>query len=105
MTAEMDRAEDHDKEHGRLETRTAFVCRDVSWMRRDTPCPGEYRFPSLQRLVCVHSTVEEKGVTKEDTRYYITSRKLSAEDALGAVRAHWRIENSLHWVMDVTSQG
>lgn len=102
MTADMDRAEDHDKGHGRIETRTVFVCRDVSWMRRDTPCPGEYRFPSLQRLVCVHSTVEEKGITKEDTRYYITSRKLSAEDALGAVRDHWRIENSLHWVMDVT---
>lgn len=87
----------HDKGHGRIETRTALVCKDVSWMSRERPCPGEYRFPSLACLVRVHSQVEEKGRRREEIRYYICSRALSAEEALNAVRAHWRIENSLHW--------
>jgi len=39
--------------------------------------------------------------TSED-RYYISSRKkLTSKQALSAVRAHWGIENSLHWVLDV----
>lgn len=35
-------------------------------------------------------------------RYYISSAELSAERFAGAVRDHWRIENSLHWVLDVS---
>jgi predicted transposase YbfD/YdcC len=34
-------------------------------------------------------------------RYYICSKKLSAEQAAEAVREHWGIE-SMHWVLDVT---
>ena len=35
-------------------------------------------------------------------RYYISSLDVSAERLLEAVRAHWSIENSLHWSLDVT---
>ena len=35
------------------------------------------------------------------TRYYITSRTLTADQLLEAVRGHWSIENSVHWVLDV----
>jgi predicted transposase YbfD/YdcC len=37
-----------------------------------------------------------------ERRYYICSRVLSAEDLAAAVRAHWGIENRLHWVLDVS---
>jgi predicted transposase YbfD/YdcC len=98
----METAVTHDKGHGRIEKRTALVSTDISWMSRNKPCPGEYRFPSLRCLVCIRSKVEEKGTVRTETRYYISSRQLSAEDALKSVRAHWSIENCLHWVMDVT---
>jgi len=45
--------------------------------------------------------VEEKGITKEDTRYFITS--LTRVDLFAkAVRVHWGIENSLHYCLDMT---
>ncbi len=36
-----------------------------------------------------------------EQRYYISSRELSAEELATAVRAHWGIENRLHWMLDV----
>ena len=35
------------------------------------------------------------------TRYYMASRLYAAKDALAIVRAHWQIENNLHWMLDV----
>ena len=43
-----------------------------------------------------------KGATRTETRYFISSRALTAADAAAAVRGHWAIENRLHWVLDVT---
>lgn len=37
-----------------------------------------------------------------EQRYYISSRVLTAEDLARGARAHWAIENQLHWVLDVT---
>lgn len=37
----------------------------------------------------------------EETRYYISSLPNDARRILHAVRSHWGIENSLHWVLDV----
>ena len=36
-----------------------------------------------------------------ELRYYISSRELTAEELASAVRAHWGIENRLHWMLDV----
>jgi len=35
------------------------------------------------------------------TRFFMASKMLSAKDALAVTRAHWQIENGLHWVLDV----
>ena len=43
----------------------------------------------------------DTGITVQP-RYYISSLDVSAERLLEAVRAHWSIENSLHWSLDVT---
>ena len=51
-------------------------------------------------MIEVDRTVE--GKTSTEQRYYISSQKrLRAKDALATVRAHWGIENGLHWVLDV----
>jgi hypothetical protein len=34
-------------------------------------------------------------------RYYIASRPPNANDLLQAIRDHWGIENSVHWILDV----
>ena len=47
-------------------------------------------------------TPEKIMRTTEDTVYYLTSKKMNAEEALNEVRKHWGIENGLHWVLDVT---
>lgn len=41
-------------------------------------------------------------VAEPEWRYYISSREMSAKDLATAARAHWGIENRLHWVLDVT---
>ena len=42
------------------------------------------------------------GTKSDDVRYFIASRYLSGERFARSVRGHWGIENSLHWVLDVT---
>ncbi len=48
----------------------------------------------------------ENALPSHDTfsrlRYYVSSAALTPEALAKAVRAHWAIENSLHWVLDVT---
>ena len=41
-------------------------------------------------------------VAEAEWRYTISSREMSAEDLALSARAHWGIENRLHWVLDVT---
>ena len=81
--------------HGRIETRTATVSHDVGWLQ------DLHRWPGLEAVGKVEAARETEGRTKTETRYCIMSRKMSPEELLKAVRTHWAIENSLHWVLDV----
>ena len=49
----------------------------------------------------MRSRAELADRCRTETRYYISSAALDAKQAAEAVRCHWRIENQLHWVMDV----
>jgi len=90
-----------DADHGRLETRRACVSHEVGWLRPDRAEPGVHRFPGLVTLGMVEAEVEEKGRTRSTRRYFLSSAPLTARQLLHATRAHWGIENRLHWVMDV----
>ena len=57
--------------------------------------------PGLTTLGMVETTVEKAGRTSTERRYYISSAALDAARFAHAVRAHWTIENQLHWVLDV----
>jgi predicted transposase YbfD/YdcC len=43
-----------------------------------------------------------KGVTTEETRYFIGSKKAQAKTYGTVLRHHWKVENCLHWQLDVT---
>jgi predicted transposase YbfD/YdcC len=84
-----------DGDHGRIETRTTTVIHDVEWLQE------RHRWPGLKAVVMLESTREISGKVEQETRYYITSLVSSAHLIGPAIRSHWAIENSLHWVMDM----
>lgn len=91
-----------DKGHGRIEERRTAVLREADWLAGTRRFPGELRLPSATCLIRAETRVETKGAVRTETRYFISSRALTATDAAAAVREHWAIENRLHWVLDVT---
>jgi predicted transposase YbfD/YdcC len=99
--ATLDTDTDVDKGHGRIEQRTIAVAREVDWLKGGRRFPGELRLPQVACLVRVCSRTELKDRGRFETRYSISSAPLTAARAAEAVRGHWRIENSLHWVLDV----
>lgn len=89
------RAETIDADHGRIETRTTTVIHDVTWLQE------RHDWPGLKAVVVVESSRELGDKIERETRFYITSLVLLANLLGPIVRAHWAIENSLHWVMDM----
>jgi predicted transposase YbfD/YdcC len=66
-------------------------------------------FSELQRWtglrtvgMTVRTHVDKNGKSKTEIRYFISSERRNGKQFANYVRGHWGIENSLHWVMDVT---
>jgi predicted transposase YbfD/YdcC len=93
---------EHDKGHGRIEQRDIDVIREVDWLSGDRRFPGELRLPDAASIIRVRARIQRGQAMHTETRYYISSARLGAEQAGQAVRGHWGIENRLHWVLDVT---
>ena len=86
-----------DQGHGRNDERH-YVLVKIS---KNAPLRKEW--PSVKAVgMAVRTTVKPDGAASGDVRYFIASRFLSGQRFAQAVRGHWGIENSLHWVMDVT---
>ena len=85
-----------DGEHGRIETRTAMVSSDIAWLQE------QHAWPGLAAVGKVLRTRESGDKITTEAAYYLLSRPLSAERFGEVARQHWGIENSLHWVLDVT---
>jgi predicted transposase YbfD/YdcC len=90
-----------DGDHGRIEQRRHLVCHQVDWLFSDRRYADEPRFPHLAMIAMVETRVERNGAIASERRYYLSSAKLDAETFAAAVRAHWGVENRLHWVLDV----
>jgi predicted transposase YbfD/YdcC len=90
-----------EKNHGRLETRKHRVSHRVDWMSGKQRYPDEPRFKGLKTIAMIETRVEASGSTRTERRCYISSRILTAKAFAEAARAHWAIENGLHWVLDV----
>ena len=85
-----------DAGHGRVETRTCKVITDLRFIDEARQWKGiaSVAMIEAQRLD------KKTGITAYDTRFYICSIK-DAIQINTAVRKHWGIENSLHWILDV----
>ena len=90
--------QDTDGGHGRVETRTLTLSRDLAWLTASERWSGLDFVAKMVRERTVLST----GKTSTETSYYIGSGPgLSAAAAATTIRRHWSIENSLHWVLDM----
>jgi len=93
--ATVSRHETIDGDHGRIETRTYTAIHDVAWLQE------RHDWPGLKGVVMVESKREIDGKIQQETRFYITSLVLLAYALGPMIRAHWAVENSLHWIMDM----
>ncbi|NQT92442.1 MAG: ISAs1 family transposase [Lentisphaerae bacterium] len=85
-----------DKGHGRFEKRQCWYTHDVQGLGTIE------RWPDLNGMVMSRATRTLDGETSVEDRYFITSSVHDNVDKIAdAVRDHWGIENSLHWVLDV----
>lgn len=87
------------KGHGRLELRECWVITDTVAFEYIRHYEG---WADLNAIVQVKRERRLAGKVQQETAYYITSLDADARKILTATRHHWSIENSLHWVMDVT---
>lgn len=89
--------ETHEKGHGRWESRYYSLAK----LPPDFALAAQW--PSVAALgMAVRVFRRSDGSESRDVRYFIASDYLSGKRFAQAVRGHWGIENSLHWVLDVT---
>lgn len=87
---------EYDKGHGRVEHRECWVTDQISWIE------GIESWKGINSIAMIKSKriIGPKETT--EVRYYISSLPANAQLIARSVRAHWSIENSLHWTLDVT---
>jgi predicted transposase YbfD/YdcC len=85
-----------DGDHGRIETRTATVSTDITWLQEQHDWPGLAAIGKMQRVR------ETQGKTTGETAYYLLSSPMAPERFGAVTRSHWGIENRLHWRLDVS---
>ena len=88
-----------EKEHGRIEDRQALWVTDLSWL---DPSLRQH-WPKLAGVGMIERRREINGKVSCERAVYIGSKGIADGKTFAqAVRSHWAIENSLHWVLDVT---
>ena len=80
--------------HGRVETRTGVVVAVKG-------IAEHHDFQGLKAFGRIVETRKIDGKTTTDERIFVLSRVLSIKAFMAAARAHWDIENGLHWGLDV----
>jgi predicted transposase YbfD/YdcC len=83
--------------HGRIEERT-ILAGDARWLAE-----RHAAWAKLTSIVAITSkrTNKKSGAASCETRYYISSLPPDPQALAAAIRAHWSIENNLHWTLDV----
>lgn len=88
-----DRVSTIEKDHGRREHR---VCATIAWLDPAGAWPG---LRSIAQVTATRRIGEQEPTNT--VRYYLSSLPGDARQIARAVRSHWGIENSLHWVLDI----
>ena len=82
--------------HGREETRNYVVIPEPQGIR------DLQEWPRLRIVGVCYSERTVQGKTSLESRYFIGSKQARARYYGRALRNHWRIENNLHWQLDVS---
>ena len=67
-------------------------------LSRSATWAAQQRFPGLKAVARITS---ERGTDAPVERYFLMSKRYARDTVLRIVRAHWSIENQLHWTLDV----
>lgn len=96
--ANLERHQETNKGHGRIETRECWSTSDPAYLNliRDRE-----NWVGLRSIAMVVSTRRVGDKQTKKIRYYISSLPGDPKRLLHIVRRHWAIENELHWVLDV----
>jgi predicted transposase YbfD/YdcC len=89
--------DEHDKGHGRREQRRT---RTLPATLLPAAMLGKWR--GLASLVQIERTRVVGEKTSQQVHYYLSSLPPEPGPVSRAIRAHWGVENRLHWVLDVT---
>jgi len=82
--------------HGRIEKREYWYTHDIEGLGTLE------RWPKLAGMAMCRATRTVNGESSVEDRYFITSCTHDDVNKIAhAIRAHWRVENSLHWVLDI----
>jgi predicted transposase YbfD/YdcC len=84
-----------DGDHGRIETRTAVVSTHIDWLQE------QHQWPGLKAVAKVTRIRESADKTSTEAAFYLLSQPLTADRFNPVARAHWGVENRLHWCLDV----
>jgi predicted transposase YbfD/YdcC len=82
--------------HGRFEARRCWATSDLGWLS------GREEWEGLRSVVFVESERFVGESLSVEERYYLSSLPADPRLLNEAARSHWGVENSLHWVLDVT---
>ena len=88
-------AETVEKDHGRIEVRRCWAFDQTDCLARPEQWADLQSFSVIESERCI------QGKTTLERRFYLSSLPADAARLLTAIRAHWAIENRLHWCMDV----
>lgn len=94
LRATMDTASQTEKNRDRIEKRSAFVTGETGWLT------GREEWEGFASIGAVHTEFETKKGKTEEWHYYISSRRLTAEELLHHARMEWR-EETMHWLLDI----
>jgi predicted transposase YbfD/YdcC len=84
-----------DNSHGRKERRYSVAAPVPASLR------GRDEWKDLRSICRVTRVYEERGTSKSEVRYFISSLPADARQLGEAVRGHWSVENGLHWILDM----
>lgn len=90
--------ETQESSHHRIETRRVWTVP----LSQLPPLPRQAKWTGLTTVVMVRSTRQLWNKTTTELRFYISSLPSQAARHAQVIRSHWSVENSLHWVLDVT---
>ena len=85
-----------EKSHGRIVRRRTVISHEVSW------CTWRSDWANLSTLIMVTRKVVFANEESHETAYYISDLSGTPEAFGHMIRGHWSIENSLHWMLDVS---